>query len=59
VYGEHEITVGILDGSVTGRFPSRALRLVREWRKLHREELLENWRLARERRPLKSIAPLE
>ena len=24
-YGEHEITVGILDGLVTGRFPRRAL----------------------------------
>ena len=58
-YGEHEVSVNIHDGAVTGWFPKRALRLVTEWRLLHREALLENWRLSREARPLKPIAPLE
>ncbi|HYN80798.1 MAG TPA: DUF4160 domain-containing protein [Gemmatimonadaceae bacterium] len=58
-YGGHEITVGIRDGSVVGRFPTRALKHVLEWRELHETGLMENWQLARERRPLKQIAPLE
>ena len=58
-YGEHEISVDMRDGSVTGRFPSRALRLVEEWRTLHQEALIENWHLARNRRQLKPVAPLE
>jgi len=30
-YGPFEITVGIADGVVAGRFPRRALNLVLEW----------------------------
>lgn len=30
-----------------------------EWLKAHREELLEDWELARARSPLKKIEPLE
>lgn len=59
VYGEHEVTVEIETGAVNGRFPKRALRLVLEWLDLHRDELLEDWRLAGDRRPLRRIAPLE
>jgi len=58
-YGEHDIQVSIRDGVVTGKFPGRALRLVLEWHSLHKDELLEDWDLARERKPLKSITPLE
>jgi hypothetical protein len=59
VYGSYDITVGILDGVVTGSFPKRALRLVLEWSELHQAELLENWNLAQQRLPLKPIDPLE
>ena len=58
-YGEYEITVGIRDGLVTGRFPRRALGHVLEWYAAHGPELEENWQLARNRQPLKPIAPLE
>jgi hypothetical protein len=58
-YGEYDIQVSISDGTVTGRFPGRALRLVLEWHALHKDELVEDWELARRRRPLKNIAPLE
>ena len=58
-YGEYEITVGIRDGAVMGRFPRRAQAHVLEWLALHRDALLEDWELARERRPLKPIPPLE
>ena len=58
-YGPFEITVTISDGLVEGRFPRRALAMVLEWYALHRTELLEDWNLARERRPLRRIDPLE
>ena len=58
-YGAYDVQVSIMDGSVNGRFPARALRLVREWQTLHKEELLENWELARQSRPLNTISPLE
>lgn len=58
-YGGYEVTVRIADGVVSGRFPRRALKLLLEWYALHQDELLENWNLARERRPLQRIAPLE
>jgi len=59
VYGEYEVTVEIESGRVTGRFPTRAMRHVLEWADLHKQELLENWGLARARQPLNRIAPLE
>lgn len=59
VYGESAVTVSIGYERVTGEFPARPLRLVLEWTRLHRDELLENWRLAKERKPLKRIAPLD
>ena len=58
-YAEHEIEVEIENGLVQGRFPRRALKAVLEWYELHRAELLEDWQLAEQRRPLNSIDPLE
>jgi hypothetical protein len=59
VYGDYQITVAIETGEVEGRFPKRALRMVLEWLDLHKEELLEDWYLAGQRKPLKKISPLE
>ena len=59
VYGEYEISVEVESGKIHGQFPARALRLVLEWANLHREELIENWELARQGQPLRRIAPLE
>ena len=58
-YGEFEITVEIEAGVVTGKFPRRALGHVLAWYNLHRSELAEDWDLARQKLPLKPIAPLE
>lgn len=41
-----------------GRFPSRALGLVIEWASQHQEELLRDWELAKNNKPLEKIAPL-
>ena len=59
IYGEYEITVEIDSGVINGRFPKRALRFVLEWLELYQNELLENWRLVEEKKPLNKIAPLE
>lgn len=58
-YGEFEITAGIEDGVVSGKFPRRALTHVLEWHQLHKDELLADWQLALERKSLRPIPPLE
>jgi hypothetical protein len=59
VYAEHEATIAIDTLEVlAGSVPDRALRLVREWAELHRENLESNWRRAREFQPLEPIPPL-
>ena len=42
-----------------GALPRRARGLVLEWAAEHREELLDNWRLAELHQPLNAIEPLE
>lgn len=59
IYAEYEVTIEIESRIASGKFPRRALNLVLEWHDLHKQELLENWSRARERRPLKKIPPLE
>jgi len=59
VYAEHEAVIAIRGLRVLeGTLPRRALALVRAWGKLHGEELERDWELARDRRPLRPIAPL-
>lgn len=58
-YGEYKIGVEINTGVVEGRFPRRALKALMEWYELHRDELLANWGLAEQHRPLRKIPPLE
>ena len=59
IYGEYEITVDIETGIVNGQFPPRALSHVMEWYDLHKNELIEDWELVKNRQPLKKIKPLE
>ena len=57
-YGQHMASIGI-DGSLLGgSLPPRALRMVREWARLHHDELLADWQRARRREPLDPIEPL-
>ena len=58
-YKEYEIIIYIEDGVIEGKFPKRALKLVLEWLDLHKNELLDNWRLSNIGEPLKNIEPLE
>jgi Domain of unknown function (DUF4160) len=58
-YGEFEATININTGEVIqGQLPRRALNLVQEWAMIHREELLEDWRLCRENASPAKIEPL-
>jgi len=48
VYGEHEACIVIAGASVLhGLLPTRALRLVRSWHRLHQNELEAAWELAK------------
>ncbi len=58
-YGDFEILVEIESGVVEGRFPRRALAHVLEWTAAHRDDLLADWKLAEQRKPLSPIEPLE
>ena len=59
-YGDLEAVIAIDNGEVVqGRLPHRVLGLVQEWRVFHKAELAEDWELARERKALKRIDPLE
>ena len=58
-YGDEEVSVEIESGTVTGKMPNRALRMVEEWRGAHQAELLENWNSSRARRTLNRIESLE
>jgi hypothetical protein len=56
---EHSAKVAIATGEVyEGGLPRRDSRLVREWAKLHRPELEENWIRARADQALATIDPL-
>jgi hypothetical protein len=44
----------LLEGSV----PPRVMGLVLEWASLHREDLMADWNLAKDKKPLRPIEPL-
>jgi hypothetical protein len=59
IYGDTEAAVSLSDGSIlAGDLPRRAAKLTLEWMKLHEAELMDNWRRAVDRRPLRPINPL-
>ena len=58
-YGDDEVIVDIQTGKVTGNISPRVLNMVQEWRELRKDELLADWKLAEEDKPLKRIKPLE
>lgn len=41
-----------------GSLPSRQLKFVLAWAELHKDELMQNWELAKKGQPLNGIAPL-
>jgi len=60
IYGDQWAAVAIESLEIIeGWLSRRAAGLVLDWAELHREELMENWRLAEARERLKPIRPLE
>ena len=59
-YGEFlaEIDIRTLQ-IINGELPKRAKSLVLEWADEHREELMQDWELARQKAELKAIEPLK
>ena len=58
-YGDDEIVVEIESGRVSGNMSNRAVKLIQEWRQLHKDELLKDWNFAELKRALFAINPLE
>lgn len=59
-YGSDQAIIDIQTLRILGgRLSPRVVGLVIEWALQHRDELLADWRLARESAPLNRIAPLE
>lgn len=59
-YAEQKATVAIESLTILeGHLAPRVLGLVVEWASAHRQELMEDWALARAQQPLNRIAPLE
>ncbi|WP_293728789.1 DUF4160 domain-containing protein [uncultured Phascolarctobacterium sp.] len=58
-YAGRQATVDILECVViSGSLPNRQLRYLLAWCTLHSDELMQNWELARDHKPLNRIAPL-
>jgi hypothetical protein len=58
-YGKDGVAIEITSLRVLeGQIPARALGLVMEWALQHQKELLQDWSLAKNNKPLKKIAPL-
>ena len=58
-YGDEEEVIEIETGKVSGNISKRALNLIQDWRELHKDELLQDWELSKQRRQLNRINPLE
>ena len=58
-YAGNKALVDIQGGFVIrGALPSRQLKLILAWCELHRDELMQNWELSKDAKPLNRIAPL-
>lgn len=58
-YAGHKCLVDIQEGCIIqGALPARQLKLVLAWNELHRDELMQNWELAKEAKPLNTIDPI-
>ncbi len=59
VYSGEEAVIAIATGDILrGALPHRALRMVREWASIHRDELVANWEQVQVPEQPAPIAPL-
>lgn len=58
-YNGDKAIVDIINGKILrGYLPKRKLKLVLAWAEIHKDELMQNWELAKNHEPLYKIAPL-
>ncbi len=58
-YGSCKASVEIQTGMIcTGHLPKRQLKFVVAWAELHCDELMQNWELSKQNKPLNRINPL-
>lgn len=58
-YGNYKALFDITEGTVIkGGLPKKQLKYVLAWADIHQEELLQNWELAKNKKPLNRINPL-
>lgn len=58
-YGEYRASFSIEELKIIeGNMPKRVISLILEWAFEHRDELTEDWELAKRKEQLKSIEPL-
>lgn len=58
-YGTDEVSIKVSDFTVLeGYLPPRAMGLVMEWATIHKNELLQDWEIAKAKKPLFQIEPL-
>ena len=58
-YNGNKIIVDIIKGKVIkGGFPSKQLKLILAWTIIHQDELMQNWELSKDGKPLNRINPL-
>ncbi|WP_026451022.1 DUF4160 domain-containing protein [Aequorivita capsosiphonis] len=58
-YGDYRAIVNLEHEGVKGNMPKRALKLLREWTELHREQLMENWNACQNNELPKKVEPLK
>ena len=58
-YSGFSCLIDVVSGCVMrGFLPARQLKLVLAWNELHKDELMQNWELAKQAKPLNQIDPL-
>ena len=58
-YAEHTASIDIQKAQIIrGTIPNRHLKLVLAWCELHKDELMQNWELSKQGKPLNRVNPL-
>ena len=58
-YNGQKVIVDILRGCVIkGGLPSKQLKLILAWCVIHQDEVMQNWELSKDGKPLNAINPL-
>ena len=59
-YAEYSAKISIKSGKIiAGSLPKRAQKLISEWMSQYTDDLMENWKLAKEHKVLQIINPLK